>query len=403
MSDLDFSIDLAALNYNKEQTSKSIEKSKSDIIGITAATNTIEEAYSIANMIPKETQVVVGGPHPSGSPIKTLQECEKIDLCVIGEGEHTILEIAKQKPQEKIKGIAYKKNNQIIMNPPRPFIKDLDSLPFPARDLLPLEKYWSPGVKKYPFATIMTSRGCPYNCTFCVNWTVLGKKFRYRSAENVLDEIDHLVKRYKIKELNILDDNFTVLPDRVKKICNGLIDRSYNLIWKTGNGIRADAVNESLIKKMKESGCYLLAFGIESGNPEILKKINKGETLDQISNAIKWCKKYKIKTEGFFMIGNEGEDEKTIQDTINFAKKLNLDIAQFQIFIPLPGSPYYEKIKKEGKIFAKSWKDYHAFGEPIFEHGKLTKELMSRMHKKAYHDYYMRPEILDFIKQIFFK
>ncbi len=388
-------LDLAALNYSDEQTQSFLEKNSFDIVGITAATNTIEEAYKIAGYAKKYNSiVVVGGPHPTILPEQTLQECSDIDIVVIGEGEYTMLDIAKSKPLHKIAGIYYKKNNKIFKNENRPLIKNLDELPFPARDLLPMEKYWSVGIKKYPFATMMTSRGCPYNCNFCVNYKVLGKKFRYRSPENVLEEIDELVHKYHVKEISILDDNFSLIPNRVEKICDGLMDKSYDLIWKTSNGIRADSITEPLIQKMKKSGCYLLAFGVESGNPEILKVIQKNETLDQIENVIKLCKKYKIKTEAFFMIGNEDETEKTIQDTIDFAKELNVDIAQFQIFIPLPGSSYYEKIKQNGKLYTKSWKDYNAFNEPIFEYKDLTRELMSKMQKKAYKEYYFRPKMI---------
>jgi len=388
-------LDLAALDLTNEQAKTEIEKIKPEIIGITAATNTIEEAYDIANLAKnKDILIVVGGPHPSIMPEQVLKECNSIDISVIGEGEYTMLEIAQKLPFEKIKGICYRKNKTAHRNEPRPLIQNLDELPFPARDLLPLDKYWSPGIRKYPFATMVTSRGCPYNCSFCVNYTVAGKKFRSRSPESVLAEIDELVNKYKIKELNILDDNFTVIPNRVEKICDELAKRKYDLIWKTGNGIRADCVNEALIKRMKDAGCYLVAFGIESGNKDILKKVNKGETLEQIEDAVRWSQKAGLLTEGFFIIGNEDDDEKTITDTVNFAKKLDLDIAQFQVFIPLPGSAYFEKIKKEGEIFAKSWKDYNAFNKPIFRHKNLTPELMQKMQKKAYRSYYYRPKII---------
>ena len=177
-------------------------------------------------------------------------------------------------------------------------------------------------------------------------------------------------------------------------LCDELIKRKYDLIWKLGNGVRADRVNESLIKKMKKAGCYSIAFGVETGNPEILEKIQKGETMQDIINAVKLAKRYKILTTGFFIIGNLGDNERTIQQTINFAKKLDLDVAQFQVFIPIPGSDYTKIIEKEGKIMAKSWSDYGAFKHPIFSHGSLTPELMERMQKKAYHDYYIRPKMI---------
>lgn len=392
-------LDAAALNLENEEIKIYAENFKPEIIGISASTNTIELAYEIAEIVKNPNlKVVVGGPHTSILPEQTLKECKAIDIAVRGEGEYALLEITQGKELERIDCIAYRRGNKIIRNKDRDLIENLDDLPFPARDLLPLDKYESVGIRRYPFATMITSRGCPYNCNFCVNYTVLGKKFRYRSVENIMKEIDELVNKYHIKEIDIIDDNFTVIPERVEKICDELIKRRYNLIWKLGNGVRADRVNERLLMKMKKAGCYLIAFGIESGNEEILKKINKGESLKQIIQAINWCKKYKIETEGFFILGNLGDNEKTMQDTIDFAKKLDLDIAQFQIFIPLPGSAYELIIRKEGKIFAKSWRDYNAFGRPIFQHGNLTPELMEKMQKKAYWQYYFRPRMI--IKKI---
>ena len=388
-------LDLAALDLDLEGAKNEISNIKPNIIGITATTNTIGEAYKIAEAVKsKNNVVVVGGPHTSILPEKTLKECKFIDIVVMGEGEYTMLEIASGNSLKNIGGIAYRVKENIFVNKKRAPILDLDKLPFPAWDLLPIDKYWSPGVRKYPFATIVTSRGCPYGCNFCVNYTVHGKKFRARSPENVVAEIDMLVKTYAIRELNILDDNFTLDPERVEAICNELIGRNYDLIWKTGNGIRADRVDRGLLERMKNAGCYLVAFGIESGDAKILKIINKGETLEQIENAIRWSKDVGLVTEGFFMLGNEGENEDTIRATIDFAKRLDLDIAQFQVYIPLPGSSYYEKIKNEGEIFAKSWADFNAFGKPVFRHGELTPELMERMQKIAYREYYFRPRMI---------
>ncbi|MBI5148125.1 radical SAM protein [Candidatus Pacearchaeota archaeon] len=388
-------LDAAALDLDYEQIKNYVDKFNPDIIGITSTTIIIEEAYRIAKAIKNEKRmIIVGGPHPSILPKKTLEECDEIDISAIGEGEEIMLELANGKKLEKIRGITYRKGKKIISNKCRELIKILDSLPFPARDLLPLDKYYTIGTRKSPNATLVTSRGCPYNCNFCVNRNVLGKGFRARSVENVVAEIDELVKKYGVKEIDIIDDNFTLIPERAERICDELIKRKYDLIWKLGNGVRADKINETLIKKMKQARCYSIAFGIETGNPEILKNINKGETLEDIEKAVKLAKKYKILTTGFFIIGNLGDNEKTMQQTIDFAKKLDLDIAQFQVFIPIPGSDYTKIIEKEGKILASSWSDYGAFKKPIFIHGSLTPELMERMQKKAYHDYYLRPRMI---------
>lgn len=391
-------LDLAALRLDDEHEKEAIRRSNADFIAIAATTNTIMEAYALAKKtreVLPNARIAVGGPHPTMMPERTLQECPEINYCIISEAEETTLELAQGKADKDILGIAYRdKKGKIQITNPRPLIQDLDKIPFPARDLLPLHKYWTPGVRRYPFATIMTSRGCPYSCTFCSNFRTQGKQFRYRSPENVLAEIDHLVKDYGIKELNLLDDNFTFMPKRVEEICDGLIKRGYDLELKTGNGIRADRVTPQLLKKMKQAGFYLVAFGIESGNEEILKKMRKGEKKEHIVNAVRWAKEAGLLTEGFFMFGNEGEGEKEMLDTIQFAKDLDLNFAQFQVYTPVPGSPYYDKLMKEGKVFSQKWEDFNAFNEPLFEYGGSKFSLMMEMQKRAYKEYYFRPKMI---------
>lgn len=397
-------LDFAALRSNNELEKELISKSKADLVAMAATTNTIMEAYHLAKITKQvlpNAKVAVGGPHPTMEPVRTLQECKEIDYCIISEAEETMLELIRALENEKspdtILGLSYRNdenNNEIKVNPARPLIQDLDSLPFPARDLLPLKKYWTPGVRRYPFATIMTSRGCPYSCTFCSNFKTQGKQFRFRSPENVLAEIDELVNKYGVKEINIIDDNFTFLPKRVKEICDLLIERKYDLELKTGNGIRSDRVSLPMLKHMKKAGFYLVAFGIESGNPEILKKMRKGETKEQLRNSVRLAKQAGLITEGFFMFGNEGEGRKEMLDTIEFAKELDLNIAQFQVYTPVPGSPYYEKIAKEGKIFSTKWEDFNAFNEPLFEYGESKYDLMIEMQRRAYREYYFRPKMI---------
>ena len=391
-------LDLSAMRFTDEQEKEAIGKSNAEFVAIAATTNTIVEAYALAKKAKEvlpNCKVAVGGPHPTMMPIRTLEEFPEIDYCIVSEAEETMLEIAQEKSPSKILGLAYRnKGGKNILNDPRSLMQDLDKIPFPARDLLPLDKYWTPGVRRYPFATIMTSRGCPYSCTFCSNFKTQGKQFRHRSPENVLAEIDHLVKDYGIKELNILDDNFTFLPGRVEQICDGLIERGYDLELKTGNGIRADRVTLPLLKKMKQAGFYLVAFGIEAGNPEILKKMRKGETKEHIINAVKWSKEAGLLTEGFFMFGNEGEGREEMLETIQFAKDLDLNFAQFQVYTPVPGSPFYDKLMKEGKVFSQKWEDFNAFSEPLFEYGGSTFALMMEMQKRAYKEYYFRPKII---------
>ncbi|MAG02617.1 hypothetical protein CMI42_04730 [Candidatus Pacearchaeota archaeon] len=394
-------LDLAALRSDDKMERKLIMESKADMIGMAATTNTVMQAYDLAKIskeVLPDARVVVGGPHPTMEPIRTLEECKQVDYCVLSEAEESMLELAQGKKDKDILGISYRKDGEIVVNPSRPLIQDLDKLPFPARDLLPLDKYWTPGVRRYPYAIMITSRGCPYSCTFCSNFRTQGKQFRARSSENVLAEIDHLVKDYGVKEINIIDDNFTFLPERVKKICDGLIERNYDLELKTGNGIRADRVSPKMLKHMKKAGFYLVAFGIETGSERILKKMRKGETLDHIRNAVKWSKQAGLLTEGFFMFGNEGEGKKEMLETIQFAKELDLSIAQFQIYTPVPGSPLFDTIKRDGKLFSEKWEDFNAFSKPLFEYQDSKFDLMMEMQQRAYREYYLRPKM--FIRKL---
>jgi len=390
-------LDFAALRSTDEMEKRLIKESNADMVALAATTNTVMLAYELAKLSKEllpNAITVVGGPHPTMEPTRTLDECPELDYCVISEAEETMLELTQGKEDKDILGISFRDGKgNIIVNASRPLIQDLDKLPFPARELLPLDKYWTPGVRRYPYAIMMTSRGCPYSCTFCSNFRTQGKQFRARSPENVLAEIDHLVKEYGVKEINIIDDNFTFLPQRVKEICDGLIERNYDLELKTGNGIRADRTSLPMLKHMRKAGFYLVAFGIESGDERILKKMRKGETKDHIRNAVKWSKQAGLLTEGFFMFGNEGEGRKEMLETIKFAKELDLSVAQFQIYTPVPGSPLFDTIKRDGKLFSKKWEDFNAFSEPLFEYQDSRFDLMMEMQQRAYREYYFRPKM----------
>ncbi len=383
-----------AHDLNHQQIKKAIEKYNPSIVGITSTTSLIEEASEIAELCDKKICVVIGGIHASSMPVDTLKEFERFDILTQGEGEFSFLEIALGKPLSKIKGVYYRKNKKIIANEPRELIKDLDILPFPARHLLPMDKYFSAGAKEKPIDYILSSRGCPYGCLFCADHLVHGKKFRYRSPENIVKEIEELRDR-GVRDFNFLDDNFTLLIDRADKICDLIIKKGLNkdMIWRCTNGIRVDKVSLELLRKMKKAGCYLIALGIESGNEEILKKMKKNIDLKKVRMAVEFCNKVGIETKGLFMLGNLGENEKTMQDTIDFAKSLNLDTATFSITTPYPNTDYWKIIKQEGEIFPKKFRDYITYGNVIFKHGELNEDILVKMQKKAYREFYLRPTI----------
>lgn len=383
-----------AHDLNHEQIKKAILNYSPDYVGITSTTSLIEEAHEIAELCPSNTKVIIGGVHASSMPDETLMKFPKFDLLVRGEGEYAMLELAQKKPLSKIKGLSYKKDHKIIHNLPRELNNKLDDLPFPARELLPMNKYFSAGAKQLPTDYILSSRGCPYLCIFCADHLVHGRKFRFRTPENMMGEVKEIYKR-GARDWDFVDDNFTLFPERVKKFCDLMIKSGLNkkMTWRCANGIRADRVSLELLKKMKKAGCYMVSFGIESGNEEILKKMKKAINLSKVRQAVNWCNQVGIETRGLFMFGNLGENEKTMQDTIDFAKSLDLDTATFHITIPFPNTDYWKIVKEEGEIYPKNYRDYIAYGNVIFRHGELDEKTLVKMQKKAYRVFYFRPRI----------
>lgn len=373
-------------------------------IGFSAVTPVVKSAYRLAEKIKKRFPnilLIIGGPHASALPEEPLNNF--FDFVIIGEGENTIVDLLNNlNNPEKVKGIAYKYNGKIQATPPREFIANLDDLPFPARDLFPPLKFYKGQEalgSRVPVGSILTSRGCPFSCTFCYK-AIFGNKFRARSPENILLEWIHLIKEYKVKEIAIVDDSFTTDVKRVYEFCNLLIKEKLKIRWSCPNGIRIDIGNIDMLKKMRQAGCYRVALGIEAGNQEVLDRIGKKIKIEQIEKMVENCKKAGIKTMGFYMLGNPVEDEKTMQQTIDFAKKLNTNYAQFLLPIPYPGTKMYEEIKKNGKIFITDWSQYGQYeGTACFSYGSITPELLKSMLKKANRQYYFNFKYL--IKQLF--
>jgi len=381
-----------------------IEKFSPFAIGFTAVTPTVNSAFRLGRQIKqrfKDILLFIGGPHPSALPEESLNN--NFDFVIIGEGEETVLDLFKNigRP-ENVPGIAFKKNGEIIKTSRREFIKDLDKLPFPARELFPSLKYYKGQEalgSKIPVGSILTSRGCPFSCTFCFK-AVFGNRFRARTPENILEEWIYLIKNYNVKEIAIIDDSFTTDVSRVIKFCDLLIKEKLKIRWSCPNGIRIDIGNLDMLKKMKQAGCYRVALGIESGSQEILNRIGKRTTLKEIQDMVDNCKKVGIKTMGFYMLGNPGETKETMQQTIDFAKKTVTDYAQFLLPIPFPGTKMYEDIKANGKILISNWDEYGQYeGTASFSYGEITPELLKNMLKKAEKEYYFNLKYI--LKQLF--
>lgn len=374
----------------KENIIGIIKNEKPSFVGISCVTPAMPDALRIAETVKsvdKNIKVILGGPHPSALP----EECisyDNVDLVCFGEGEFTFLELLEGKEFGGIKGLCYKDGGKIKINPPRELISDLDSLPWPAYDLLPVHNYGNPFLGKS--IIMVTGRGCPYNCLFCSSKTINKQRYRLRSIKNVIEEIEYLYNNHGIRGFLFADDTFTLIPKRTEEFCNEIIKRGLKISW--GCDTRVDAVTPELAKLMKKSGCNLVKFGIESGDEKILKVIRKGITLDQVRRAVKIVKSAGIKAHGFFIIGHPYDTEDSIRKTIDFAKSLPLDYAQFSVLTPYPGTDVLDMAKKnEGiELLSHDWGKFRRYDKPIIRLDKLSPEQLERFHGIAYQEFYMR-------------
>lgn len=391
-------------NLDDNFLKKTIAEFEPKLIGLTGLTVNIIQTFEMAEKIKQEfpqIPIIFGGPHASMDPVGTLKNISSIDLVCIGEGEDTILDIidyfSGEKKLEDIPGIYYRKKDEIAGNAPRELIKDLDKIPLPARHLLPMEMY-TPSPKEhknFPGTDIITSRGCPYNCAFCFK-QVFGNKYRAHSPEYIIEEIKYLVKNYGIKDLFFRDDTFTVDYDRVKKICELIKKENIQITFTTL--ARVDRVDYDLLRQMKDAGCWKILLGIESGNQKSLDLLRKGITIEQIKKAVENCRKLGIETDGFFMIGIPEETKADAINTINFAKKLKLDFAQFYICTPYPGTYLYELAKTRGKTDIKEgeWEKYNQFGAKnlLFVPDGWAGEELKQFQAKAWRSFYFTPSYI---------
>jgi anaerobic magnesium-protoporphyrin IX monomethyl ester cyclase len=355
---------LVKYGLSDEEIKKRITNYSPDVVGITCLYSSqlpfIKRICRIAKETKQKTITIIGGTHPTFLPRETLEE-KSIDIIVLGEGEDTLPSLLRQLKEgqdlSNLDGIAFRRNGQVQVNPRTRCIEDLDGLPFPAWELLPMKKYsiinipMSSISKSRYWAPILTSRGCPEKCIFCSSVNFWGNRYRGRSAENVLDEIELLVKEYKIKEIQFCDDNVILDKERAKKIFQGIIDRKLNIFWNTPNGIALWKLDEEMLELMKASGCYELALAIESGDQEVLSKIiKKPLNLAKVESLTKSIQRLKIRTHSFFIVGLPGESKEQICRTFSFARKLKLTSAVFFIANPLPGSRLYEICKAKGYL-----------------------------------------------------
>ena len=391
-----------------------------DIVGITANTPQVHQAWRTAGEIKAvmDVPVVIGGPHPSVLDEESALRPE-IDVVVRGEGEDVWVKLCDivehlraTRPDfhsedlrtpgiglpEDLFGITYQTpDGEVRRHAEAPPIADLDSLPWPAYHLFKMHLYTNlqpatdhvDGARSF---SIMTSRGCPYRCTFC-SQSIMPQKWRCRSAENVIEEWAHLVNDLGAQEIGVLDDSANIRVGRLHELCDLLIERQLNHVpWIFVNGIRANLASKDLLAHMKAAGLKRTAFGVETGDPDMLISIDKRIDHDTIRAAFKNAKEVGIETIGFFIIGLPGDTRESMQRTIDFAIEVDPLIANFSMMTPYPGTIVYNQVREKGKLLINDWDDYIFFdGKARYEMGDMTAELVEEMWKRAHRRFYLRP------------
>ena len=382
-------MDCPVCEIDHEKLKADLASFEPTLIGVGSMTPTIESALKSARVAKEacpDAKVVIGGPHATFMDRETLAEEPATDVVVRGEGEETLLEIVKQLPSlpklEDVKGVTFRKNGQIIRTPDRPFIQNLDALPRPAYKYIPIDKYRIMGKRLLP---IMTSRGCPFQCSFCVASQMFGAGFRGRNPKNVLDELEWLRDEYGAEGIAFQDDTLTFNRKRILDICNGIIDRKIHLPW--GCGTRADVVTEEILDKMQKAHCNEVCFGVESGCQEIRDALKKKVSTEQIENAIKWAKAAGIFVTVSVILGYPGETKETLQQTLDFVRKVEPDDVWLCHATPYPGTELRALVESNGWKMSEDWTLYNTM-HPIFEDPLLPAEEIAKMRKTFYDKFY---------------
>ena len=365
------------------------EYSEVDIIGITVLTCTVNKAYEIAEICKgyyPHSKIVFGGAHATFVFNEVIRN-QSVDIIVCGEGEITLNEILDNIPLEKVKGIVYKNNNSIIQNLGRERILNLDEIPMPAYDLLPILRYRPAkgAYRRLPAMSMLTSRGCPGRCTFCSK--VLGNRIVFKSAKGIYEEILYLIKNYGIKEILFYDDTFTVNRKNIIELCDMLIKNKVDISWTCF--ARVDFVDYEMLGKMKRAGCHQIMYGVENIDEGVLKNINKKINLQQVINAVKWTKKAKIECRLAFMVGNPGDTKEIVQENIKFVNRLNPDLAIFNVATPFPGTEMFNWARERNLILTYNWDDY-TLAKPVMRLENLTEVEIKELYRLMYRSFYMR-------------
>lgn len=393
-------LDAQAKGKNLEDVKRGVSKEQPEIIIIPTSTMSfIEDAMTLKDLKDISGAITTAfGSHVTFQPEESLQH-EGIDYIVMREPEYIISDFVNAYEEgedyKKVKGIGYRENGRTVINPPYPFIENLDDMPFPNREYISDFVYFNPLVKKLPWTTALTSRGCPGKCNFCSSPSFYGKKLRMRSPENVVDEMER-IKEKGYNEIFYRDETFTASRKRTLEICNLICERNLDVSWIAN--ARIGTVNKEIMRAMKEAGCHLIKFGVESGVQRILDNINKGIEVEMTRKTFKWANEIGMETHAHVMLGCIGETKETVEKTIEFAKEINPTTVTFGAFTPYPGTEVFEMVKERvPEIIDGSACDLsklHTSGFYNYVFGDLTDEEIGTAVRRAYKKFYLRPSYI---------
>jgi radical SAM superfamily enzyme YgiQ (UPF0313 family) len=341
----------------------------------------------------REGSATIGiGTHVSAVPGNTLELIPELDYVIRHEPEQTFREIIDRvssgRPMGDCVGIALRgEDGKVVIAPDRPLLKSLDDLPIPRQHLLPLDRYKMPFLGNR-YVWVLTNRGCPYSCTYCFEGVVWGKSVRFRSAESIYQELVYLAE-HDVHNVLFLADLFTYNKKGVMELCDLIIGRGLKVRWTCNS--RVDTIDEEMIVKMKQAGCWLIAYGIESGSQKILDNVKKDAQIEDAVRTINLCKKHGVKTWGYFIIGLPGETRETVRETIDLAKKIPLDIALFHVAMPYAGTEFYFQAVANGWLNTYDWKHFDMNDSAVLGYGDFTSDEILKATKQAFREFYLRP------------
>ncbi|MFC1709285.1 radical SAM protein [Candidatus Omnitrophota bacterium] len=391
--------DFPADNWDKERLRRLIKDEVPDFVVLDSTTPSIYSDIECAKICKQESKarVIMVGPHISALPKETLEIAkDAVDVAVIGEYDYTIRDIIKNfNSLHCVNGIAYWKNEEVVLTDKRELIEDLDGLPFPAWSHLDLMRYFD-GSKLYPYVDIISGRGCPNRCIFCLWPQVMhGTRYRLRSPQNVVDEIEYDIKLcpqvLKGGEFFFEDDTFTVDKERAIRICEEILKRNLKITFSVN--ARADSYDSKMFKMMKKAGCRELLVGFESADQKVLDNVNKNIKVEQMQEFMRAAKDADLEVHGCFVFGLPGETRETIQKTTDFALSLGMNTVQFSAAVPFPGTEYYQVCKDHGWLKSENWRDWLKEGEQsaVIEYESLTSSEIDKNVDSALKKFYLRP------------